>query len=95
MTERSNFTRYKEMRHVHWFHQYRLRRELAEADARNLIERFGIRAHQEARLRLIDARRCVVIDANRPECHWERVRRPISQCLPSDHFDTAARYLDD
>jgi hypothetical protein len=58
------------------------------------MERFGVRAHQEARLRVLDARRNVVIDANRPACHWERVRRSIERCLPADRVDTATRYLD-
>jgi uncharacterized alpha-E superfamily protein len=57
---------------------------LADADARNWIARFGERAHQEARLRLIDARSNTVIDGNRPPCHWERVRRLIARCIQAD-----------
>jgi hypothetical protein len=46
--------------------------------------RYGVRAHQEARFRVSQMRSNVVIDANRPACHWERVRRLIATCLPDD-----------
>ena len=72
---------------------WRRRRALVEADARNLMERFGERAHQEARLRVVDARRNSVIDANRPACHWERVRRVIARCMPESSIDNLTRYL--
>lgn len=76
------------------FWRWRQRRALAEADARALIARYGERAHQEARLRLREARRFEVIDANRPGCHWERVRRLIARAMPVDDIDTAPRFLD-
>jgi hypothetical protein len=49
--------------------------------------RYGVRAHQEAKLRVDHMRSNAVIDANRPACHWERVRRLIARCLPDDLSD--------
>jgi hypothetical protein len=73
---------------------WRRRRALAEADARNLIARFGERANQEARLRVIDAQNNSVIDANRPACHWKRVQRLIARCLPAEPSESGPRFLD-
>ena len=73
---------------------WRRRRALAESDARDLIARFGERAHQEARLRVIDAQNNSVIDANRPAFHWRRVQRLIARCLPAEPSDVGPRFLD-
>jgi hypothetical protein len=73
---------------------WRRRRALAEADARNLIARFGERANQEARLRVIDAQNNSVIDGNRAACHWKRVQRLIARCLPAEPSESGPRFLD-
>ena len=77
----------------HMLGWWRRRRALAEADARNLIARFGERANQEARLRVIDAQNNSVIDANRPACHWKRVQRLIARCLPAEPSESGPRFL--
>jgi hypothetical protein len=46
--------------------------------------RYGMRAHQEVSFRLSQMHANAVIDANRPACHWKRVRRLIATCLPDD-----------
>jgi hypothetical protein len=67
-----------------WYRKRLARRELAIADARKLMLRYGVRAHQQAKSRVAQMRSNAVIDANRPACHWKRVRRLIATCLPDD-----------
>jgi len=67
-----------------WYRTRLARHELAIEDARKFMFRYGMRAHQEARFRVTQMRSKAVIDANRPACHWERVRRLIATCLPDD-----------
>jgi hypothetical protein len=67
-----------------WYRNRLARHELAIADAKKFMLRYGVRAHQEARLRVVEMRNSAVIDANRPACHWKRVRRLIATCLPDD-----------
>ena len=67
-----------------WYRKRLARHELAIADAKKLMLRYGVRAHQEARSRVTQMRSSAVVDANRPACHWERVRRLIAACLPDD-----------
>ncbi len=56
-----------------WFRRRAEYRALIEFDARALIERFGEQACSEARVRQHDE----IVDANRPEHHWERVKEAI------------------
>ena len=67
-----------------WYRSRLARHELAIADARKLMLRYGVRAHQEAEFRVSQMRSNAVLDANRPACHWEHVRRLIATCLPDD-----------
>jgi hypothetical protein len=67
-----------------WYRQRLARHELAIADAQKFMLRYGVRAHQEVGFRVAQMRSNGVIDANRPACHWERVRRLIATCLPDD-----------
>jgi hypothetical protein len=62
-------------------------------DASRLIARFGLAAYDEARSRARDARLGNVIDGNRPEGHWDRVRAEIARRTGRVHVDTATRYL--
>lgn len=65
----------------------------AAADAEALVARFGEAAYYEARSRALEARRQAVIDGNRPDEHWDRVRRIIGRKTGRDGLDTATRYL--
>ena len=76
-----------------WWRRRRAARALAIADADNLIARFGADARSESRQRVIDARRGVVLDPDRPARHWERVHAIIGRRQPSNRTDTATRYL--
>jgi hypothetical protein len=60
---------------IKWFHRRAEYRALVETDAKVLIERFGEQAYSEARFRQHDAPD--VVDANRPDGHWERVKEAI------------------
>lgn len=76
-----------------FFRRRRERKRLALADARALMARFGDSAYHEARSRAHDARQTRIVDANRPENHWDRVRRIIGREIRRDALDTATRYL--
>jgi hypothetical protein len=67
-----------------WYRKRLARHELAIADAKKFMLRYGVRAHQEVRFRVTQMHGNAVIDANRPACHWKRVRRLIASCLPDD-----------
>jgi hypothetical protein len=62
---------------IGWVRRRAEYRALIEADAKALIERFGEQAYSEARFRQHEAPD--VVDANRPEHHWERVKEAIRQ----------------
>lgn len=64
-----------------------------ESDADQLIARFGDSAYDEARRRAHEARQGLIVDSNRSEAHWDRVRRIIGQRTGRDGRDTATRYL--
>ncbi len=61
--------------HLIHFRRRAAYRTLIEADAKALIERLGEQAYFEARFRQHDAPE--VVDASRPEHHWERVKEAI------------------
>lgn len=70
-------------------------RELVVADAEALIASLGDGAYEEARKRAREQRIGQVIEANRPDGHWDRVRREIVRRIGRvTHVDTATRYLD-
>lgn len=75
--------------------QNRQARRLAAADAAALIARFGDGAYGEARHRAWEIRQGSTFDENRPEGHWDRVRRIIGRKTGRGGLDTATRYLDD
>jgi integrase/recombinase XerD len=72
---------------------WRERRKQAAADAEVLMARLGAEAYQEARSRAREARKRAVIDGNRPDQHWDRVRRIIGRKAGRDQLDPATRYL--
>lgn len=78
-----------------FFRANRIRRELAAADADALIAQYGESAYGEARQRAHQARRGEVVDGDRPEGHWDRVRRIIGRKTDRPGLDTATRYLED
>jgi hypothetical protein len=69
------------------------RERQAVADAEALIASHGVAAYQEARSRARDARTRAVIDGNRPDGHWDRVRQIIGRRTGHDALDSATRYL--
>jgi hypothetical protein len=71
----------------------RERRKQAAVDAEALIAQLGEGAYGEARSRARDARMRAVIDGNRPDRHWDRVRRIVGHKTGRDQLDTATRYL--
>jgi hypothetical protein len=77
-----------------WFGRMEARRQ-AETDADALMHRFGEAAYEEARARARQARERVILDLNRPEGHWDRVRRIIGERSGRGQLDTGTRYLTD
>lgn len=69
------------------------RRRLETADAADLMSRFGDGAYTEARQRAREERDGKVIEGNRPEGHWDRVRARVGRTTRRDTVDTATRYL--
>ena len=67
--------------------------EQAESDATALIARFGDSAYDEARRRAREARQGAVVDGNRIDDHWDRVRRAIGRTTGRAGLDTATRFL--
>ena len=78
-----------------FFKRYRARRDQAAADADALIAQHGEAAYGEARERARQSRQGKIVDGNRPEGHWDRVRRIIGRKTGRDGVDTATRYLTD
>lgn len=76
------------------FKQRRKYRKQAEADAADLIARFGDKAYYEARDRQLLALRGVVVDGNRPADYWGRVRAIIGRKIGRSTLDTSTRYLE-
>jgi len=76
-----------------WMCRYRESRALALADADALIERYGDAAYAHARERAHQTRYGKIVDGNRPDGHWDRVRQIIGRKTKRDHIDTATRYL--
>jgi hypothetical protein len=70
-------------------------RRQAEMDADSLMHRFGEGAYEEARTRARQARDGAILDLNRPDGHWDRVRRIIGARSGRDQLDTGTRYLTD
>ena len=69
--------------------------DLPKIDAEALIAAYGDSAYEQTRTRARDQRRGAVIDSNRPEGHWDRVRREIARRTGRQGgIDTATRYLD-
>lgn len=69
-------------------------RALAAADADALIAQYGEAAYSYAREYAHQARQGKIIDANRPDGHWHRVRQVIGRKTNRQRLDTATRYLD-
>lgn len=68
------------------------RDHLVQADARSLIERFGERAYDVARGRVVEGRRGTVLDLDRPPGHWTRVKLRIAEMSGREvGLDTATR----
>ena len=68
-----------------WLLQRR-RKKLARHDAEELIERYGSAAYEVARQRARQARLRQVID-DKPEGHWDIVRRTIGQPVKYQHYE--------
>ena len=64
----------------------------AADDARALIARFGASAYDVARTRAREARLGNVIDGNRGDGHWDRVRAEIARRTKRAHVDSGTRY---
>lgn len=71
----------------HWWRHRQERHWLAEQDVRRLVFRYGVRASQEARCRMLAMKGGTVVDADRPYCHWRRVYRLTRQLLPFDELE--------
>ena len=78
-----------------WTKRRQARARMVEADAGTLIAGYGDCAYDEARKRAGEADSGVVLDGNRPEGHWQEVRRSIAKKFGRDGLDTATRYLVD
>jgi hypothetical protein len=81
-----------------WWRRHRAEKKrrsaLIEADALDLVRRFGDEAYYEARDRDREERRGGLIDANRPARHWSAVRMRIAGLTGKEvGLDTATRYL--
>jgi len=64
-------------------------------DAEAFIAAYGDGAYEQARTCARDQRHGEVVDGNRPEGHWDRVRREIARRTGRrGGIDTATRYLD-
>jgi hypothetical protein len=70
-----------------WWNKWQYRTRLAEVDATVLIARYGVRASHIANCRIDTMRNGSAFDANRPPCHWKRVRSITRQLLPYDGDD--------
>lgn len=68
------------------------RDRLVQADARSLVERFGERAYDVARGRVVEAHRGTVLDLDRPPGHWTRVKVRVAEMSGREvGVDTATR----
>jgi hypothetical protein len=68
---------------------------LVESDVVALIQSFGDAAYDEARTRARDARLGRVVDGNRPNGHWDKVRREIGRRTGRQGgLGTATRYTE-
>ena len=76
------------------FRARRAHRELASADADALIAQYGDSAYSYARECAHQARLGKLIDAYRPDGHWDQVRQIIGRKTNRRHLDTATRYLE-
>lgn len=76
-----------------FFKRRRERQRLVATDADALMANLGPAAYYEARSRAFEARRRAIIDGNRPDQHWDLVRRIIGRRTGHDGLDTATRYL--
>lgn len=68
---------------------------LLESDVNSLLQAFGNGAYDEARTRAREARLGKVVDGNRPDGHWDKVRREIARRTGREvGLDTATRYTE-
>jgi hypothetical protein len=68
---------------------------LLESDVNSLLQAFGDSAYDEARTRAREARLGKVMDGNRPNGHWDKVRREIARRTGRQvGLDTATRYTE-
>lgn len=72
----------------------RRRRAQVAKDAQDFIDAYGASAYEEARTLAHDNRRGTLIDHDRPERHWDRVRREIARRTKRQWVDTATRWLE-
>jgi len=67
--------------------------DLPKINAEALIAAYGDGAYEQARTRARDQRRGEVIDGNRPEGHWDRVRREIARRTGGNAESTRRRVI--
>ncbi len=68
---------------------------IVESDVTALMQSFGDGAYDEARTRARGARLGEVVDGNRPDGHWDRVRKEIGRRTGRQiGLDTATRYTE-
>ena len=68
--------------------------DATSADADRLIEALGNGAYEEACTRAREQRLGKVIETNRPNGHWDRVRKEIARRTGrKTNVDSATRYL--
>jgi hypothetical protein len=68
---------------------------LVASDVNSLLRSFGDSAYDEARTRAREARLGKVFDGNRPNGHWDKVRREIARRTGRQvGLDTATRYTE-
>ena len=77
-----------------WLRERRAARELVAADADQLMQTYGADAYRVARGRAAAAKRGNVVDGDRGDRHWDRVRGEIARRTGRDRRDTATRMLD-
>ena len=69
--------------------------EVVVTDAESLITALGNGAYEVARTRAREQRLGQIIEANRPDGHWDRARKEIARRTRRRmHVDSATRYLD-
>ena len=77
-----------------YFRACRLRRQQVVRDAEDFIAAYGESAYEEARELAREIRSGRVVDNDRPDGHWDRVRAKISRLTNRQYVDTATRWLE-